>query len=271
MFFADEPEEGKLEVVDGSQRLRTLCAFCNNEFELTGLSTLERLNGFKFEDLHESRQRRFFRKTIRSIELTEKASADIRQDLFSRINSKPYDLLPMEVRKGTYDGPFLDFIYFCTNNGTFKATCPISKARIDRQEDAELILRYFAYSNRYEHFVHSVEDFVDSYLEKMIEEKIDIGPLKNEFEVMLSFVQKFFEYGFKKGKNHKSTPRVRFEAISVGVTLALRINPDLVPSDTSVWLISEEFKKHTTSDASNSKTKVAARIEFVRDKLLGKI
>ena len=34
------------------------------------------------------------------------------------------------------------------------------------------------------------------------------------------------------------------------------------------WLDSQEFKIHTTSDSSNSKPKVIARIEYVRDQLL---
>lgn len=100
LFFADEEDTGKLEIVDGSQRIRTLRAFYDNTFALKGLEVLDALNGFKFEDMMESRQRRFLRKTLRSIELTEKASSDVRRDLFSRINTKPYDLLPMEVRKG---------------------------------------------------------------------------------------------------------------------------------------------------------------------------
>jgi hypothetical protein len=62
---------------------------------------------------------------------------------------------------------------------------------------------------------------------------------------------------------------VRFEALSVGVYLALQKKPNLVPSEID-WLDSKEFKVYTRSDASNSRPKVKARIEFVRDKLLGK-
>jgi uncharacterized protein with ParB-like and HNH nuclease domain len=54
LFFADERESGKLEIVDGSQRIRTLNSFKNNEFTLEGLEKLDLLNGFKFSDLSES-------------------------------------------------------------------------------------------------------------------------------------------------------------------------------------------------------------------------
>ena len=84
---------------------------------------------------------------------------------------------------------------------------------------------------------------------------------------MLDFVEKYFPYGFEKTKNAKSTPRVRFEAISVGVALALRKKPDLVP-DSMEWLNSDQFKVHTTTHASNSPKRVSGRIEYVRDILL---
>lgn len=142
IFFADDLETGKLEVVDGSQRIRTLDKFKKNEFQLSDLDVLDLFNGFKFEDLSESRQRRFLRKTLRSIELTEKASNDVRRDLFARINTKPYDLLPMEIRRGLYEGPFMEFLTECADNPLFKKLCPVSKEKAKRRENEELVLRF---------------------------------------------------------------------------------------------------------------------------------
>ena len=61
---------------------------------------------------------------------------------------------------------------------------------------------------------------------------------------------------------------MRFEAIAVGVNLALKENPGLGAVNMD-WLESGAFKTHTTSDASNNKNKLVGRIEFVRDSLLG--
>jgi len=269
LFFADERDTGKLEIVDGSQRIRTLTAFFNNEFALEGLDVLELLNGFLYSDLIESRQRRFLRKTMRSIELTERASSDVRRDLFARINTKPYDLLPMEVRKGAFDGPFYNFIDACAANPLFSRLCPISTDRKNRNEGQELILRYFAYADRYHDFAHRVDDFLDDYMKNKHDHGFDEAAMRDQYEQMLEFVQTYFPNGFKKTAAAKSTPRVRFEAISVGVTLALRIQSDLVPADVTAWLNSDDFKKHTTSDAANSRLKVVGRVEYVRDLLLG--
>lgn len=73
--------------------------------------------------------------------------------------------------------------------------------------------------------------------------------------------------GFAKTENAKSTPRVRFEALAVGVALALREKPNLSVTDID-WINSEKFKEYTTSDASNNEGKLKLRVEYVRDQLL---
>jgi Protein of unknown function DUF262 len=268
LFFADDLDSGKLEIVDGSQRIRTINKFKLNEFALNGLEVLDQLNGFKYDDLLESRQRRFLRKTLRSIELTEKASANVRRDLFGRINTKPYDLTPMEIRKGVYEGKFYDFLNECSQINLFNELCPISEDRKKRGEAQELVLRFFAYTDNYQSFIHRVDDFLDDYISDKHTNGFDKINMELQFNGMLAFVNSNFPNGFKKAQSHNTTPRVRFEAISVGVALALRENQNLIPSNVAIWLNSADFKEHTTSDAANSKVKVIGRIEFVKNKLL---
>ena len=91
----------------------------------------------------------------------------------------------------------------------------------------------------------------------------------DEFVRMLNLVSQYFPNGFKRA-GYTTVPRIRFEAIAVGLSLALRENPNLVPGDIGQWLDSKEFIKHTRSDASNSRPKLVNRIHYVRDSLLGK-
>ena len=86
-------------------------------------------------------------------------------------------------------------------------------------------------------------------------------------EAVLTFVENNFPFGFAKTKTSKITPRVRFEALSVGVALALRQNPTLTVSNVD-WMKSDEFRRLTTSDASNNQGKLKERVEYVRDQLL---
>lgn len=57
----------EIEVIDGKQRLYTAINFINNNLILNNLKELARLNGFKFEDLLFSRQKKFKRYTVRAI------------------------------------------------------------------------------------------------------------------------------------------------------------------------------------------------------------
>ena len=264
MFFAG-CDDGRLEIVDGAQRVQTIVSFVKDEFKLAKLEKLTMLNGFKFSDLSEAQRRKFENRTFRIVVLDEKTSDEIRQDLFNRINTTGLKASDSEVRRGSYPGPFTDFIEDCSKNEQFIRLCPISKDKTQRFERFELVLRFFAYLNNYKDFVHDVNKFLDNYLKTNLE-AFDNDTFKKEFFDMLNFVDANFPNGFAKTPNAKSTPRVRFEAIAVGVGLALRINPTLSVSNVD-WLNSDEFKTLTTSDASNNQGKLVARIEYVRDKL----
>jgi uncharacterized protein with ParB-like and HNH nuclease domain len=267
IFVADN--EGRLEIVDGSQRIRTIVAFLNDELVLQGLKKLTYLNQFKYSDLPLKRQRRFSRKTLRMIELTEKANEEVRRDIFERINTGSDELKAMEKRRGILTGPFNDVLNDCAKLPLFQSLCPISKGKIKRAEGPELVLRFFAYANRYTTFQHSVTDFLSNYMSDMNKET-DFTNKKKDFNNMLEFAERLLGHGFARSPTHKTTPRVRFEALAVGIHLALKKNPHLTVSDNVEWISSKEFNKHTRSDASNSRPKVIGRIEYVRDELLGK-
>jgi hypothetical protein len=261
-------DQGRIEIVDGSQRIRTLAAFLSNKLVLTGLEKLTTLNGFIFNDLDISRQRKFKRRPIRVIEFFDKPDDQIRRDIFERINTGSDVLSEMEKRKGIFKGALYNFISECANNEQFKRLCPISTRRLRREEAQEMVLRYFAYADNYQNFNKSVTGFLNEYAKKN-RDKFDKERMEREFNSMLNFIQNYFPSGFRKNKQNQSVPRVRFEAISVGTTLALRENPNLIPLNVEAWLNSEQFKEHTVSDASNSKPKVVGRIEYVKNNLLG--
>lgn len=266
IFTADRGE--RVEIVDGSQRIRCLAEFLQNKLTLQGLEKLTKLNGFTYNDLPVIRQKRFNRKTLRMIALGEKADIKVANDIFERLNTGSDVLKKMEVRKGTHSGPFYEFIKECANNPKFGKLCPISEKLRKREEAEEMVLRFFAYSERYTKFKHRVDEFLNDYIKEK-KNSFEKDALSKDFNNVLDFVEKYFPSGFTKGTKFKTTPRVRFEALSVGTNLALKIKPDLVPGNFD-WLESEEFKTHTRSDASNSRPKIKDRIEFVRDRLLGK-
>lgn len=267
-FFADV--SGKMEVVDGSQRIRTLHEFVNGNLRLKGLEELTLLNGKKFKDLSPSRRRRFINKGLKAIVLGEKTTDAARLDLFERINTGSDELRSAEIRKGAYAGAFWDFINECAENDRFKNLCPITEKVGLRAEGTERILRFFAYSDDLSGYNGRVSEFLNKYMKST--SAIFSDELKNQlskkFEAMINFVELNFPYGFRKFENAKSSPRVRFEAISVGVSMALVVNPELKVSNVS-WIESDEFKNVTRSDAANNKSNLFGRINYVKSSLLG--
>jgi len=275
IFVADlrpdaEEDLARLEIVDGTQRIRTLNRFLGDELKLCALKKLESLNNFKFSDLSLARQRRFNRATMRMIVLTDSADEEVRRDIFERINTGSIPLNDMEKRRGISPGPFVKLLEELAKEPKFIKLCPLSDASRRSREPEEFVLRFFAYLDRYKKFDRRVDLFLNEYLENHNKKGINKDAFRSTFHSMLDFVDQHLPDGFSKSTGHVRTPRIRFEAISVGVALALREKNDLEPSSMK-WINSPEFKEYTTSDASNSRPKVIRRIEYVRDQLLGKL
>ena len=265
-MFLGDCEDGRLEIIDGVQRINSLVAFSDDQLELTGLPKLTDLAGFTFSNLSETQQRRFNNRTLRIVVLNHKTPKELRPDIFSRINRTGKKVNDSEFRRGTYPGPLTKFIEKCAKDQLFIRLCPVSKIQEKRYERFELVLRFFAYMTDYESFDHHVAPFLDSFLVTH-QNNFDAKKYFEEFKKTCEFVEKHFQYGFAKTATAMTTPRVRFEAISVGVALALRKNSCLTVRSVN-WLYSPEFDELTTSDASNNQGKLRKRIEYVRNQLL---
>lgn len=269
-FFVSEDKRNRLEIIDGSQRIRTLIAFFNNEFQLSKLEILTEANTAKFKDLPEWYQRKIKLRDFRVIVVSDKADIAIRKDIFNRINTSNEKLTDSEIRKGSYSGDFYNLVLELKNHIPFRKVCPVSKYKESRGEYEELILRFFIYSDKYLESKHAVAGFLNSNLQLMNESEFDKEEYTNRFFKMVNFIEKHFPYGFRKDEKDSSTPRVRFEAISVGTYLALKEVPELSTPNID-WLNSKGFHFQTTSDSSNNPNRLKNRIEFVRDGLLNRL
>ncbi len=266
-FLVSEDQDKKLEIIDGSQRIRTLINFYKNGFKLSGLEKLDTLNGAKYKDLPATIKRYFKNRDFKII-IVDEARNLIKQDIFNRINTSGEQLTDSEIRKGSYSGSFYDLVLELKDDDDFKAICPLSDKRQKRGECEELILRFFTYSDKYIEAGSDVAGFLNQYLKDMNGSDFEEKKYKDRFSRMVDFVAENFNNGFRKGVRNQSIPRVRFEAIAVGVYLALEKNSNLTNPPMG-WIDSEGFKIQTTSDTSNGTHRLKDRIEFVRDGLLG--
>ncbi|KKB03522.1 DUF262 domain-containing protein [Pantoea anthophila] len=276
-IFLAENKNGRLEIVDGSQRIRTLSSFVSDGLALSGLNKITKLNGMSFKDLDISRKRKFNNTTISVFVLSENATDEVKNDLFERINKGSDILRNMETRKGVYRGEFTSFIYSeCAKNEKFQSAIKLSKTVVKRQEHEELILRFFALSDsypKYSAFGRSLNNALDNY---MIIKKNNFSPEEKskklaEFNTMTDFVMNNFKYGFAKD-NDSDVYRILFEAISVGTILALREKPSLFlreKLDIKYCLTDKHFKKATAGQQrTHSQASLITRIDFIKRRLL---
>lgn len=126
LFVAEIEKDGRLEIVDGSQRIRTLAAFLKDELQLKGLEKLKELNGLYFTQLQASRQRKFKNISMRMIVLSSKATEEIRNEMFDRINTSSVPLLPMETRRGFIEVNSLILLYPCQLTRCLKSYVQLS-------------------------------------------------------------------------------------------------------------------------------------------------
>ncbi|MEG4493574.1 DUF262 domain-containing protein [Microcoleus sp. D3_18_C4] len=275
LFFWESPSTGKLEIVDGSQRLRTIEEFVLGDFPLGDLEELSLLTGFRFKDLPESRQRKIKNRSIRGIVLNEHADEQARFDLFDRINTGSKVANKAEVRRGALGGAFLDLVILLAKEPTFVKLAPLSDKLLLEREREELVTRFFAYGDGLEGYKDRVSAFLFTYTKKMNDRfknnPADIESYRQRFMDMIDFVSRNFPSGFRKTLKGKATPRSRFEAIAIGSYLALQQRPEIANQSLKVeeWLNSRDFTKVTGADGANAIGRLRARIHFVRDRLLG--
>lgn len=279
IIFLAEGRNGRLEIVDGSQRIRTLAAFLTNELQISDLEKLTELNSTFYKDLPASRQRKINNTPIRMIVLSESATEQVKNDLFERINRGSDLLRNMEKRKGIYRGEFNKFIYdICAKHPLLPKLAPLAKTVENRQEHEELILRFFALTDSYPKFsttYRGIGVMLDEYLNEM-NKKSTPESLKikyEQFEQMLKNVDDIFINGFAK-RPGQGVSRIFFEAISVGTHLATTSSkPGKLPRlDAGAWLKDQKFNALVAGKyKTHTPAKIQQRIDYVRDKILNGI
>ena len=272
LLFLSENDDGRLEIVDGVQRITTLSSFREDKLKLKRLDKLTEFDGFTYSTLPLAEQRKFSDRSLRVIVLSDKTDINTRIDLFNRLNTSAEKANDSEIRSGVYSkNKFQILINGLAEEPVFKEVVHLTPKKINRKQDIEMISRFFAYSNNYKNFKHSVKDFVTDYIVRVgsVWNTRTKNNLQKQFFDTFNYAKENFYPGFLKNSRGQ-TPRVRFEAIMCGLNLALKKNKNLKISKEQSKILTndQQFIALTTTDGSNSPNKVKARIEFVESWLL---
>lgn len=268
--YVDPKLEDRMVVVDGVQRLNTLREFVENGLRLKDLGKLDALDTFGFKDLSSLQQRRFLRRTLRMIILDETADPQTQFELFERINTGSKRPSAADIRRGAFPGPFRDLIVEFAKHPVFEEMTPMGDSKEKQREREELVARLFCYAERYKEFSHDVAFFINDFVkDKNIEMESSDGlgeKYRGEFSIFIEYAKKLIPRGgFGLGSN--STPRNQFEALAVPLLIVIRDGVKDSELDYGWVLDDKEFSALTKSGGSNSRVRLAERIEYVLKKL----
>ncbi|VVT09146.1 DUF262 domain-containing protein [Hoeflea sp. EC-HK425] len=280
MFFYQTPE-GRMEIVDGSQRMRAMRSFLKEGLRLRDLVLVPELNGFSFSDLPIDRQNKLEDITIRTILLDTDTDPATRAEMFARINRTGTMANEAEIRRGSLPGPVTSLIQELAESAQFVEATPLTEKAVAQREREELVTRFFAYLNRndtpdgrFPGYRDRPKKFLYDYLKDAntaAEADPTIIPaMREEFVRMLNLVAASFPLGFRKTATANTVPRVRFEAIAVGSALALRQDPNLVaaPEAVAERMVNANFDRVVVSDGANVRSKLEGRIDLGRSLLI---
>ncbi len=275
IFLGRSQRNGSYEIIDGVQRLSSIKNFVEGRLKLEGLKKIVSLNDRTFDQLSDETRENFLDKSLRTIVLFNKLKEEPIKELFKRVNTTSEKLSEFETIREVFKGKssLIDLIEEFEQAQTFIAVTPLSKQRLARYrgERGYFLLRFFVFLDNYAEVGQRPFDYLYNFMEDRASKlkRKDINRYRKTLDDVLNFVGKYFgANGFGKSKN--LTTRTQFDALAIGVALALRENPSLKCSTEAVEKIraSKEFQELTPSGASSNSGKLSKRIEFVRDKLL---
>lgn len=144
VFYVASDAKENWSVVDGLQRLTTILDFLSNEFRLSGLEYLYKLNGFELKDLPRQMRRRI-EETELVIHVIEYGTPDsVMINIFKRINTGGMSLNGQEIRNALNRGPSRGFLKSLAESREFKDATDGSVGD-NRMEAQECALRFCAF------------------------------------------------------------------------------------------------------------------------------
>lgn len=298
-IFIIEIDEGKYELIDGLQRISSYLFFRGklnaphrgivpgDVLALDGCDIVAGLDGYTYESLPRALEIKLKRHTIRVEVIRKESESRIRYHMFKRLNKGGSVLSEQEIRNCTIrllDNTVNKFLIECSENADFVNTVsPVNQQRMEERFDQELVLRFFAFKNWRDNYVHEVGEYLTEYMESVAD------PSKND--VVLDYIAEkaIFEKTFRilnvaMGDDAFAIVDRRGRTLPFGVyhfeAFALGLQPHLAklnPDDTEqmkkltecLWEIKRDdgFRDITTGGGKNFLNPLNQRIYFVAERI----
>ncbi|ELY6226490.1 DUF262 domain-containing protein, partial [Cronobacter muytjensii] len=185
IFLAQEPNTGKMLVIDGQQRLLSLLYYYLGEFKpqenqktkrIFRLSKVKKqFDGVTYDEL-ESRDRiNLDNSVIHATVVKQETPAEDDTSIyhiFERLNSGGRKLTPQEIRVAVYHGELIELAKKLNELPEWRH---IFGPKNDRMKDVELIIRFWAMKERFNNYNKPMIDFINKFCYKNRECKEKCG------------------------------------------------------------------------------------------------
>jgi len=172
VIYVAEEANRTYSVVDGQQRLTSICSYVNGafpngqNFKLSGLQVLTDLNRKAFGDLPIELQEEILNFTLRFIIIEKDSDPDVKFEVFERLNLGAEKLNDQEVRNCVYRGNYNELLRSLSQN-EYLLRILQSKEPHTRMADRQLILRFFAmWRNTHRNYKGPSKRFLNTEMEQ---------------------------------------------------------------------------------------------------------
>ncbi len=287
-FYFSSDEEGRLQVVDGVQRLTTIHDFVRkNEFKLSHLEYLgDAANGKTFGDLENTVwSRRILNTQMSAFVIDPQTPVRVKFDIFRRINTGGSPLNSQEIRHCMSRTRSRNFLGLLARNESFQRVTNGIFWNHVRMVDRELALRFAAFRllgdvEKYERF-GTMDEFLTALTTDLdnpsrVSDE-DLVQLANDFSLSMENAEEIFgRYAFRKWFALSETlypvNRALFDVWSVELSKLPRWvvsrHAEKLQADARALFADAAFLDSITT-STGSPTKVATRFRKVQAVLNG--
>lgn len=206
VIYISEEKDGREYLIDGQQRLTSFFSFLDGkfpdekDFKLTGLRVLTELNGKLFKDLSDELQDKIRYYNVRTITFKKDSEADLKFEVFERLNTGSVSLNDQELRNCIYRGSFNLLLKELSKHSDYTYLLGMKKPD-KRMRDVELVLRFAAfYHSTYLNFKPPMKKFLNNEAEKyQFISDADAAALRNAFKNACAIIRSLLDdHAFKR-------------------------------------------------------------------------
>jgi hypothetical protein len=273
IFLYKEPDTGKLVVIDGQQRLRTVFSFFEGEWPETKVPfRLREVDGHwvgkLFSELKPVDQQRLRDAVLRATiveQLDPKDNSSIFH-IFERLNTGGTSLKPQEVRNCIYSGPFNNLLHKLNASREWRKI--VGSDRPDRRmKDVELILRFLALQEEADQYKKPMKNFLSGFMKKYRNAKeADLERFERLFtetvgKVLAALSKKPFH--IRAGLNSAV-----YDSVMVAFAWSKKDPPSDIKSRYKEMLEDQTYRTCVSSGTTDEEV-VSRRLQIARKRLFG--